>query len=506
MKIKPTLLGVLFMLTCAVFGQKFRQNTNGLIYSDQAIGKLKYIVDSLNLKFTHCETHNFNSLVQQQAKTIVVSGSQSLQVKKAIDSGKSFEEIAETLPDSVVNRNNLLIKIEVVDFDGTPLLKFKVLNTNREDYTITYLGSDLDKYKEVVKGWVYDYDEASNYLEEKLFAIYIDGTLQSSPLSEKYSRLVQYSECLVNPSKKIFFKDSYESQLKFKDSEKVRAFHRFIYKKLKRPEYNLPRIKGKRLLNDTLTVSNDSIKYYAAYLKKLDAWEATRLKKVEKLYKNDKKFREKFTALYALAKSDTIETDDEFEQYVALFVSPKEALWFKRNRIVTDWCGGAGAPRKHALAIAELAGETTEWEIFLRAHLGIMNERFQRLSNGSYIWGEPRSYIKELEALNINVSDLLLGASLRVNNASANHYFGSIYSIGCSLAESKDRIAIKQQMLEMIKDNTLDDFNRLTMFDALNYYINRLTNAEEKKQGWNELKLAMQSMPEYIRPVSSGNN
>lgn len=507
MKIKPTLLGILFMSSYAVFGQEFSKNANGLIYSDKAIGKLKHIVDSLNLKFIHCENRIFSSVVQQRTKTITVTGSQSLEIKRAIDAGKSFEEIAITLPDSIVNRNNLVIRIEGRDYDDTPTVIFNLLKTNDEYESITYFGADVDKYKNVEKGWIYDYKQGSESQVQSLFAVYIDGVLTSYPLPEKYSRLVQYSEHLIDPSCSIFFKTLYQWQMKYKDTERVHAFHQFIYKTLKRPECYIPDVKVKRQPNDTtIVVATDNGEYYEEYLKALTKWESTRVSEVEKLFKKYRKFRKEFYALYALAKSDEVEVDEEFEQYVEKFVSPKEALWLKRNRIVMRWCGMDSSPGRHVLAIAELAGETAEWEIFLRAHLDIMNDHFQRVSDGSYAWNRRNTYIKELEVLDINVPNLLLGICLRVNDASDNHYYGSISRIGRSLAESKDRIAIKQQMLEMVKDNKLDDFNRLMMFYTLNNYIHFLADTEEKKREWEELKVAMQSMPEYIRPVSIGSD
>jgi hypothetical protein len=515
MKIKPTLLGVLFMLTCAVFGQEFRQNVNGLIYSDKAIGGLKHIVDSLNLKFSRCEPRNFYSLVQQRATTVKLQGKQSLELKKAIEAGKTFDEVAKMLPDSVVHTDNLVIKTTLMRYDNVPVLAFTAFNTNGADDSIYFVGNDLEKYKDVIKGWVYDYREATEYSNENIFALYLDEPLKSSPLSERYSKLVQYSECLVDTSFTVFFKNVNDDGRRFAVDEKFEAFRQLAYKKLKRPEYNPPRVKNKHVIADTaavyvdtaaVSVSDFNEKYYEVYSKKLNDWESTRLKNVKKLFKRDKAFRQEFYAICDLAKKGILTTDDEFEEYVALFVSPKEALWFKRNRIVVGSCSMDRSPRRHAMAIAELAGETAEWEIFLRAHLDIMNDRFQRVSDGSYAQGGRNTYIKELEVMDINVPDLLLGICLRVNDVSDNHYYGSVSRIGRSIAESRDRIVVKQLLLEMIKDDRLDDFNRLMMYYTLNSYVYSLPDAEEKKQERETLKLATLSMPEYIRPVSIGSD
>ena len=156
------------------------------------------------------------------------------------------------------------------------------------------------------------------------------------------------------------------------------------------------------------------------------------------------------------------------------------------------------SPRYHALAIAELAGETASWEIFLRSHLDIMNDRFERVSDGSYAWAARETYIKELEELDINVPDLLLGISLRVENPSENHYFGSINRIGRSLAEARDRKDIETVILNMIKDDELDDYNRALLYWLFRNYNHNLTDEAEQAQNNQRLAQAVAFMPDYL--------
>ncbi|MBK7243510.1 MAG: hypothetical protein IPH98_06560 [Saprospiraceae bacterium] len=72
-----------------------------------------------------------------------------------------------------------------------------------------------------------------------------------------------------------------------------------------------------------------------------------------------------------------------------------------------------------------------------------MNDRFDRKSDGSYAWGQRNTYIKELEELNINVPDLILGILFRIENPASNHYFGSIGRVGRALSETKNRNEIE---------------------------------------------------------------
>ena len=156
------------------------------------------------------------------------------------------------------------------------------------------------------------------------------------------------------------------------------------------------------------------------------------------------------------------------------------------------------SPRIHAMNIAVLSAETVNWETFLRAHLDIMNDRFERVSDGSYAWSGRKTYIRELEELDINVADLMLGISLRIENPSQNHYYGSISRIGRALSETQNSNEIETKMLEMIQDSQLDDHNRLLiyyLFQNYNYYIK---DEAQKAQNTNKLKTAVQTLPDYL--------
>lgn len=156
------------------------------------------------------------------------------------------------------------------------------------------------------------------------------------------------------------------------------------------------------------------------------------------------------------------------------------------------------SPRIHALNIAKLSAETTNWEIFLRSHLDIMNDRFERVSDGSYAWGRRKTYIRELEVLDINVHDLLLGITLRIDNPSMNHYFGSIPRIGRALSETIKSDEAELKMLQLISDQSVDTYNRVLVYYLfLNY---NHTIEDKTKQALNEekLKKAVETFPANV--------
>jgi len=156
------------------------------------------------------------------------------------------------------------------------------------------------------------------------------------------------------------------------------------------------------------------------------------------------------------------------------------------------------SPRVHAMKIAVLSAETIHWETFLRAHLDIMNDRFERVSDGSYAWAARQTYIQELEELDINVTDLLLGISLRLENPSQNHYYGSIGRLGRALSETRFAEEIETKILGLIKDNDLDDHNRILMYYLFLNYNHHIKDESRKKENIESLKAAVRELPEYL--------
>ena len=146
-----------------------------------------------------------------------------------------------------------------------------------------------------------------------------------------------------------------------------------------------------------------------------------------------------------------------------------------------------------------LSAETAQWDIFLRSHLDIMNDNFERMSDGSYAWGGRKTYLKELEELDIAATDLLLGTALRVENVDDNHYFGSIGRVGRALADTEDKDALEHRLVTMIADDKLDPFNRLLMSFMLSHYVANLDDEARKESAKGKLELAVKDLPEILQ-------
>jgi hypothetical protein len=134
-----------------------------------------------------------------------------------------------------------------------------------------------------------------------------------------------------------------------------------------------------------------------------------------------------------------------------------------------------------------------------------MNDRFERMSDGSYAWAGRKTYLKELEELDIPAVDLLLGTVLRVDNVIDNHYFGSVGRTGRALADAEDKDALEKRLLTMINNPALDPYNRLLLVYLFDHYVHNLEDGERKQAGLKTFDTTITTLPEYLQDVLKSN-
>jgi hypothetical protein len=471
----------------SLYSQEFQVYNNGLIYSEATMNKLQFIVDSLNLKFKRCDLYKkYYSLKQGKGHYIRVEGPAA---KKALN------DLYGNIPLS-----SFLNKYKTTDLDsGLMIREYEFKNDEGEKIT-TYRSETMDnnndseielkengnnKFSGKTGNWVYFYSKATKYSKEDLEAFYFTKTPSEKEIPAKYSRMILYTDCLIDTAENVFLKSAKPSGWRFraeeeqKDYPAVTDFQNYIERNTK----------------------NIVVRYHMDTSAE-DSW-FLQDSLVKVFVKDTLSHKQKFKNLLAVAVKEVLKnniiTNDAFEYYTAEYYSEKDALTMKRNRMVIGGCSMDNSPRIHAMKIAVLSARSTSWEIFLRAHLDIMNDRFERVSDGSYAWGARETYIREIEELNIDVQELILGICLRISNPSQNHYFGNIGRLGRALAETKNRADLENKILSMIQDPELDDYNRLLMHYLFLNYTYYLPNKDDRMHNLDKLESADKYLPEYLR-------
>lgn len=481
------LLLVNFSFYRVVAQSEFQQRENGLIYTDAAISQLKKIVDSVNLKFKICnDAKIYLSKQQSKAHYILLKGASAKSAKIDIEAGIEFSAFVKKHHKAEIENDLLIVRSFGKSYQGTVQVEFLSLELAGKYGHQFYFTKELEKYQSPLAGkWVFNYYAGREAQEQSIEAFYIAREFEPIKIPVSYTKMVQYADCLIDTNTQIYKPNAQTSGFVelLKNRQKIDAFLKYINEQTNRPSYRA-----------------DDEQYHQKY----SAWEASKRQKMEQLQKVDPKFDQLFKE--AIAEVGAQPANGEFEQYVKWFHSKEFALEMMRNRKVFGRCSMDDEPRIHALNIAQLSAETAKWEIFLRAHLDLMNDNFERMSDGSYAFERRSTYIRELEVLDINVLDLLLGISLRIENTSEGHYLGNIARLGRSLSETEHPAVAEEKMLQMIQDQKLDDYNRMVIYYLFLNYNHHLREENRKSQNTIRLSTAIGTLPTYLSAKLTAKN
>ena len=472
---------VLILLTISWCGYsqetEFTVYDNGLIYSETSMKKLGTIVDSLNLKFRSCDlTHPYYSMAQGMATVVNVRNKEAL---KLIENGISFEAFRQRYPGSI-EEEIWITQSRYRDHENKRYIEYSGLPhgwSNEPSISV----KDTREHDKTT-GWIVNRDKSMAFYFRKL---------EQTTLPYEYARLVQYVDCMIDTTAIIFLPTA-EGQVyqRVTDGSKADEFVRWARQYPNEPAFpDFEKMKGKEF-----EIA------YEKYIQQHHTWDSLRMRYLDQQMNQYPRWHD----MLAEAVDESIDTGNsstEFEFYVARYLSKEMALQLKRSRKVIGGCSQDQSPRYHAMEICQLAAETTKWDIFLRSHLDIMNDRFERVSDGSYAWAGRKTYLKELEALEIPAVDLLIGTCLRVENVSENHYRGSIGRVGRALADAGDKLALEQRLLAMVRDEKLDPYNRLLFAYLVNNYAHNLDDESHTNACLKDLEKAVDTLPDFVKGV-----
>lgn len=459
---------------------EFTHYANGLIYDDTTISRLKHIVDSLHIRYKKCDlTRTYYSLPQAKGFSIKMDTGNLKAALHDIQSSISLGDFIKRYPLAVIDSGILFTLTKEIE-DSVLKLEYRQHTADKGyDGVITLQADKADKEVKDEYGsrgragkWVYQYSRATEYSSADIAAYYIETPVKAIALPDRYAARILYADCMIDTTTDIFLPNAVRERWDKPDKSgsKYEAFMQYIQDN-----------------------SADSIFKNSIY------WADSAL---DEHIKNKLSLQPQFKKLLAEAVEEALKfgynMGDWFEYIAGAYYSKKAALTLKRGRRIMGMCSQDTRPRDHLFSIALLAAETADWQVFLRAHLDIMNDRVARASDGSYAWGRRLTYIKELEDLDINVHELMLAICFAVDNPASNHYFGSIDRLGRAFSEAKDRPKLEKEILTMIADNELDDLNRLRMHYLFLNYVYQLPKKQDRLAALPKLEEADKKLPFYM--------
>jgi hypothetical protein len=189
-----------------------------------------------------------------------------------------------------------------------------------------------------------------------------------------------------------------------------------------------------------------------------------------------------------------------FAHNIGIYYDKEKGLDLLRSRKVRGSCSHDNSPRYHLKNIAVLSADAGRWDVFLRAHLDLMNDKISRNSDNSSVQYRRETFIRELEQLPIDLRSIFVGTLLRINNAPKNQYYGSIPRISKAMAVSKDSLFYQNQLMEYISNKKLDPLNRYILARTLENQL-RIMNYQEFEEEilFIQIHENLLDLPEFLR-------
>jgi hypothetical protein len=476
-------LSILFLsLTyIAVSGQtnvrgEFANNPNGLMYSDADIAALRFTVDSLNLRYKSCALNQSYRAYWQTPGYHVYFTSEISDLKDVIRDLKynmDFEQFIAKYSSYINNK-----------VDTGQVIRTRSERDNNEFvYLFGNPGEGYDRFRtenskiDLTKGnWYYDYRGKSGFSNYySLYLYYFPEKWEQVVIPREYSQLIQYVDCMADTST-------------------------YIFRTERRSDIDTTGTSSQRPMDELLDYVNSKMKNKKK--SRHDYLTPEKIKYIKTNLKDDPDFRKIIikAADWCIQRGGRI---DLLVEMLIDFGDYERALMITRSFPEFGLCSADLRPREQMKDISILAARSHKWDIFIRAHLALMNDDFQRMSDGSYAYEKRKTYLKELEELNLNIVDLMLGICLRSDNVADNHIYGEVWRLGWAMTESKDRAVFEERAIAMMKDEKLDRFNRGLIYLMYSSYLIRLEDAESKEK-IKALKEDVSGFPAFMHASING--
>jgi len=191
----------------------------------------------------------------------------------------------------------------------------------------------------------------------------------------------------------------------------------------------------------------------------------------------------------------------ELEDLTSRYLSKDIAIEIMRNGMDSRLCYFLdGRLHTREFRIAQLAAETGNLNLFVLAHLNLINEALEPLSNTHESQPDRRTFFRELEIMGLNLKSLVPGLVLIQSFSAKDTNPIAPDRLGRSLAEANDKEVHLETLLDMMTDNELDPPNRLQAARAIMGFLVEL-KPDEAEFYLARLQSEPDHLPRYFLPA-----
>lgn len=470
--------------------------------------RLHFIADSLNIQYKSCVKKDWSAFDQTIGFDFYETDTNK--ITKLILAFKNGESLAYIQKNIISEKRysltdtSLVIRSNYYNED-TKTYKTQVATLGNRRIIENSIDFDLnnDSLLPAKDGGYWIYCKNENWYDSKkdeLTYFYVINPFQKFKIPSYYNDFINYSQCIVDTNTDVYAENAESSQDRRECYEKTMVLQKkfisridsIIYKKNEpiRPQY----YRGK---------NQDSLKLYRKkfllYISKYLKWEKEKVFYVNKVLHKRKDFDE--LALNAWKEaSDSNCYDFEFIDNLAKYYSQKLAFHLKRSVYPIGISSLDSSPREYLIELAILAADVGRWDVFLRAHLNMMNDYARRNSDNSMAARNRGVYIKELDQLPINLDKMFIGMLFRIDNAPKFHYYNTLTRSATAMALSRYQMKFKSLLFTVLSDRSVDTYNRVVFAYTYLNFLERLELKEEKLK-YEKAKLlnGISDLPAFLR-------
>lgn len=335
------ILSLLLVITCSSQVNsdrgEFATNPNGLMYNDNDMKTLRFIVDSLNLRFKSCDLNKTYYAYPQTPVYSISFRSTSNDLKEIIEEIEkktNFQQIAYRFTAYINRIDSNELSIRTGTRNGGE--GYYYLHGNPGD---GYGEVQLDEKhatadKNIINDWIYDYSPKDQYSKEySLICRYFPGTWKKQSIPDKYARLIQYVDCMIDTSSSIFLTDKFSNG--WIDEDKGNHY----YNLTALADFLDEKMSQKKINNKNIKRLRESQVAFAA-----------------KELKDDMQFKQ----LLSKTIDDYIKNqtpDHQLESLARQLSMYDKELLMKRSYRIMGSCSQDSRPREHARDIAVLSAQ-----------------------------------------------------------------------------------------------------------------------------------------------------
>lgn len=448
---------VLFPLALSAPAQRFYEN--GMLYSDQMLEYWKPQPDSLQQAWqkekVYCKSifsepyaiaHNFS------LDTLVNSAYADIQ------NGIDWDVFKSKYP-AITAKENFIVTFEKWETRNEETIHFRSMfeRCNCPDIDASTDISTLQG-SFVIDYYRKDTTDTPGYLS----GLFIKSLEQPQLIPETYATWIHYADFITGPEP-LFLNKYFSMYAMYRGKSQPRPAHDRFFEYIDIPGMPQP----SELLYTNAKYIDFTGNHYSRNDLPYRIWQEKRELHIQENLTDKAEFK----LLLGSAVEETIRLgipDELLENWALQYLDEYLGWTMMRLRPVYSSCGNDPAPTERLYEIAKYCSfENNHWFGFIRAHLGLINDR-----TDWSIYYKTR-FVRELEALDLDVPALLLGSLLQMNNTPSAHNEGNVKQVGWALAQCKIADQVAETLSLGIADEQLDMQNRLILYRVYRHMLLR---------------------------------